>query len=486
MLVVQFLDNAMFTDYEILEQRHLLDAGFSASITAELVADVSTLDPSVRLRLELGDVVQATDLPFEGSSDPVVFGERAYVYGSVVDQETPGRFQLELWSFDANANARQEETLFEGIEGDSTFLEKTEIVEQNESLFVAVSGWEDSEIEFGEFWVKSDPEQPFVSSGASAIIDEIAGVDDRIFYVGRGFFHQSVWEFMPSSGNSLLRTGPGSENAFLVGSDLLYFSEIRAQDFAGVPGTELVWRIETSDEAELVVIEKLSDEASPLWQSAFDFRYQGASLNGVSFFVGTEGKLWRVDDSETVIENVATLPDRAKFASSIVALDDQLVFLDSADRLWSIEEAGQLNLLRDFADAGSELVVFCGRAFFAAQTGEHGTELWYTDGTSEGTQLATDVQPGAESSNPRNLQFHDEQLFFIGASAEGIDEVWRIDLVEPVLGDLNMDRTVDFEDFLLFSSNFGKQDAESADGDFDGDGAVLFTDFLIFAEQFGG
>ena len=44
---------------------------------------------------------------------------------------------------------------------------------------------------------------------------------------------------------------------------------------------------------------------------------------------------------------------------------------------------------------------------------------------------------------------------------------------------------VDFVDFTIMSSNFGKKDtATDAEGDLDGDGAVDFSDFLILARNF--
>ena len=54
--------------------------------------------------------------------------------------------------------------------------------------------------------------------------------------------------------------------------------------------------------------------------------------------------------------------------------------------------------------------------------------------------------------------------------------------------DLDGDRDVDFNDFLIFAAAFGKSgDEEGANpaADLDGDGVVGFSDFLIFAEDFG-
>ncbi len=59
--------------------------------------------------------------------------------------------------------------------------------------------------------------------------------------------------------------------------------------------------------------------------------------------------------------------------------------------------------------------------------------------------------------------------------------------IQDIPGDANRDGEVTFADFLILSSNFGKQvDAVWADGDFDGDGMVSFADFLILSANFAG
>ncbi len=62
-------------------------------------------------------------------------------------------------------------------------------------------------------------------------------------------------------------------------------------------------------------------------------------------------------------------------------------------------------------------------------------------------------------------------------------------VVEEVLGtrfgDINLDGSVDFTDFLKLSANFGRTDAAFADGDMDADQTVSFADFLQLSNNFG-
>jgi hypothetical protein len=62
---------------------------------------------------------------------------------------------------------------------------------------------------------------------------------------------------------------------------------------------------------------------------------------------------------------------------------------------------------------------------------------------------------------------------------------WLERLVVTERGDANLDRRIDFADFLLLSSNFGRDDAAWGDGDFNGDQQVNFADFLVLSENFG-
>lgn len=57
---------------------------------------------------------------------------------------------------------------------------------------------------------------------------------------------------------------------------------------------------------------------------------------------------------------------------------------------------------------------------------------------------------------------------------------------QMLVGDINGDSLVGFQDFLILSANFGTtSDATSADGDLDDNGAVNFADFLILSQNFG-
>src|SRR5690348_3766763 len=54
-----------------------------------------------------------------------------------------------------------------------------------------------------------------------------------------------------------------------------------------------------------------------------------------------------------------------------------------------------------------------GILFFSARDSGHGIELWKSDGTSSGTTLVNDINPGAAISNPAVLTNVSGALFFV-------------------------------------------------------------------------
>src|SRR5687767_9539047 len=71
--------------------------------------------------------------------------------------------------------------------------------------------------------------------------------------------------------------------------------------------------------------------------------------------------------------------------------------------------------------APEELVIVGGRAFFSADDGVTGRELYASDGTPQGTVRVRDIFPGARGSTPQGLtEFHGQVYFF----ARSINYPW--------------------------------------------------------------
>ena len=70
-------------------------------------------------------------------------------------------------------------------------------------------------------------------------------------------------------------------------------------------------------------------------------------------------------------------------------------------------------------------------ALFAADDGRRGRELWWTDGTAEGTRRVADVLPGRLGSSPRELTLFRGAAWFLATGRDGSDTLWRSDGTAP-------------------------------------------------------
>lgn len=107
---------------------------------------------------------------------------------------------------------------------------------------------------------------------------------------------------------------------------------------------------------------------------------------------------------------------------SIETLGARHMLTVSVDILADIN-AGEFSSL---SDAG-EWVEFNDMLYFAANDGFHGTELWRTDGTVEGTEIVADIAP--ISSFPTELTVFNGDLYFSASNNDG-EELWKSDGTE--------------------------------------------------------
>lgn len=97
--------------------------------------------------------------------------------------------------------------------------------------------------------------------------------------------------------------------------------------------------------------------------------------------------------------------------------------------------AGTAELVKDIlpgADSSlnSEPVLFDGAAYFFADDGVHGREIWRSDGTSEGTRLLKDIAPGPVDNQGSGLTIARGQLVFFAVPGPGQIELWTSDGTE--------------------------------------------------------
>lgn len=163
-------------------------------------------------------------------------------------------------------------------------------------------------------------------------------------------------------------------------------------------------------------------------------------VNGVELWVtnGTEAGTHMVRDVNPVAGAVATYDP--PFAA---ALGDSLIFFADdgthGSEPWITDgtEAGT-QLLRDVRPGNqgsthpflSAIEVVGGLAFFVADDGRHGRELWVSDGSAAGTSLVDDIAPGAADAFGLNrlpvIEAVNGSVYFSASDGEHGNEPWVI------------------------------------------------------------
>ncbi len=164
-------------------------------------------------------------------------------------------------------------------------------------------------------------------------------------------------------------------------------------------------------------------------------------------FTATDGasgaELWATDGTETGTQLLADINPGAGDANIafLATLGGRALFRanngTAGNELWTSDgtPAGTQLLLDINPGAADGLrfssvpfAVFQNKMIFTANDGAAGRELWITDGTTAGTALFADADPGAPESNPSNYHVAGNTLFFFATTAATGRELWTYDL----------------------------------------------------------
>ena len=120
------------------------------------------------------------------------------------------------------------------------------------------------------------------------------------------------------------------------------------------------------------------------------------------------------------------------------------------------------------------------RVYFTASDPDHGNELWQTDGTPEGTRMAADINPGADSLHPRSLSAVGDRLFFFANDGHVGHEPWVLDTCGA---DFNGDDLLNPDDLSDYINAYFNQ-AQGSRADFNADGVTNHNDLTDYLSAF--
>lgn len=178
---------------------------------------------------------------------------------------------------------------------------------------------------------------------------------------------------------------------------------------------------------------------------------------GNSFhFFATDGvhgsELWRTDGTEAGTYMIKDIyPGEQGCGSSywlpsITALNDDVLFIandgEHGMELWKTDgtEAGTImvkNINGTYTDSfysiqmsSTYMTAMGDHVYFCAFTSTYGTELWKSDGTEAGTVLVSDIMPGANSSKPQFMTTIGNRIYFGAKSPDNLLSIYVTDGTE--------------------------------------------------------
>jgi ELWxxDGT repeat protein len=232
----------------------------------------------------------------------------------------------------------------------------------------------------------------FVTANNKLFFAANNGINGEELWISNGTSEgtQLVKDIYPGLTSSYLGLSSTSRGGFAEFNNKLYFS---AED--GVNGKEL-WVSDGTTKGTQLVKDILPGENGSYPVSFIVFNNKlyfaaASNINGSS----NGGELWVTDGTSSGTQLV----------KDILPGDNNYYYTD---------------------DPIENFTIFNGKLYFAAEDGVHGKELWVTDGTTAGTQLVADINPGINASYPANFTVVGNELLFTASNGTTGTELFKL------------------------------------------------------------
>ncbi|HSS50899.1 MAG TPA: ELWxxDGT repeat protein, partial [Thermoanaerobaculia bacterium] len=205
-----------------------------------------------------------------------------------------------------------------------------------------------------------------------------------------------------------------------------------------------LYRTDGTASGTTAVLARDADGNPPIFDPNFPFALGNAVFVFADRPDGDENSLpglFRIDAGQPVLLAPAGHANPLDFDPQVTPLGGAVFFRawdpDHGTELWRTDGTPQGTVLVADLVAGpgssdpQGLTVAGGRLYFSAWDEPHGRELWTSDGTAAGTHLVDDIAPGAFSSAPMLLTPVAGRLFFTADDGLVGREPWSVPL--PVI-----------------------------------------------------